>query len=255
MESRSLQCKGCGAPIEKQQIDIRRGLARCVYCGAVTDLGLAQRPAPAPAYAPAEAPAAGTPASARYERPPVPMPKNMQVSNESGLLQITYRWFNVSFVFMAFFAAFWNGFMLVWHGISLTSGAIFMSIFGLLHTAIGLGIAYYTLAGFINTTTIQAGSGWLTVQHGPLPWGGGQQLPEAELLQLYTKEHITHSRRGGVTRTYQVHAILRDKRHHKLLSGLSSPEQALYIEQELERYLGIADRPVRAELSREDFGF
>ncbi len=35
-----------------------------------------------------------------------------------------------------------------------------------------------------------------------------------------------------------------------LLTGLETPQHAMYIEQELERHLGIEDRPVRGELPR-----
>lgn len=34
----------------------------------------------------------------------------------------------------------------------------------------------------------------------------------------------------------------------KLLSGLKTSEQALYVEQEIEKYLGIKNKPVRGEL-------
>ena len=47
--------------------------------------------------------------------------------------------------------------------------------------------------------------------------------------------------------TYEVHLIDRNYKHAKLVTGLPSSEHALYLEQEIERFLHIADRPVRGE--------
>jgi hypothetical protein len=44
-----------------------------------------------------------------------------------------------------------------------------------------------------------------------------------------------------------VSALLRDGRERKIMSGLDSPEEALFVESEIEKYLGITDRPVAGE--------
>ena len=41
--------------------------------------------------------------------------------------------------------------------------------------------------------------------------------------------------------------MTRDGLRHKLISGLSEPEQALYLEQVIEQRLGLPDRPVAGE--------
>ena len=46
-------------------------------------------------------------------------------------LEIRRRWFTAAVLFLVFFCVFWNGFMIVWHGMAFASGAWFMSLFGL----------------------------------------------------------------------------------------------------------------------------
>jgi hypothetical protein len=120
------------------------------------------------------------------------------------------------------------------------------------------------LTGFLNSTTIavrsqksEVGDGpfrrseqtvnLLSIQHGPIPARGNRALSGEEISQLYCKERSTSSK-GGVSRAYEVRAILVDGRQLTLLDKLPSPDQALFIEQELERRLGIVNQPVEGEL-------
>lgn len=235
MEMVELTCTKCGAPIDSQDIHLDLGLARCAHCGTIFSL-----------KQPAASGMTGTPST---KRPPVPMPKNVEAVDTGTGLQLTYHWYSAKYIGMIIFTLFWNGFMCAWHAIALSQGAYMMSVFGLLHTAIGIGVAYYTLAGFLNRTTVTAEIGLLAVQHGPLPWPGNKQLLEEQLQQLYSKENVSHSK-NGVNYSYEVHAALHDGEPVKLLGGLDTAEQALFIEQELERYLGIVDKPVRGEIPR-----
>ncbi len=144
MELRELTCNRCGAPIAGDDLSWELGLARCAHCGTVFGLQKSDPPSVATV-----AGRSGT------ERGPVPLPERMRVYEEGGKLLLTYSWFTPTLFFMLFFAILWNGFMIFWHGISLASGAIFMSLFGLLHTAIGIGIAYYRWPDFSITRPSQ----------------------------------------------------------------------------------------------------
>jgi hypothetical protein len=87
----------------------------------------------------------------------------------------------------------------------------------------------------------------LSVTHGPLPWPGNLTLPRASLQQLFCEEQVRNGK-NGVSYSYNVVAVLQDKSRVKLVTGLDAPEQALFIEQKLERQLGIADRSVAGEM-------
>ncbi|HET6765438.1 MAG TPA: hypothetical protein VFH27_17250, partial [Longimicrobiaceae bacterium] len=56
--------------------------------------------------------------------------------------------------------------------------------------------------------------------------------------------------RNGTTITYSLHARCTDGRTVRLLSGLAEHAQALYVEQQVERHLRIADRPMPGEWGR-----
>jgi hypothetical protein len=235
MELKELACKNCGAPLKADQFVEQLAMVRCSHCHAVFTLesvlppNTANRP-----FAP---------------RPKIELPKGMHVEDLVTTLEIRRRWFNPMYVFLLFFCVFWNGFMIVWHTIAISTGAWFMSVFGLLHTAVGLGIGYCTLAGFLNTTTIRIGYGMLEVHSGPVPWGGNLSIPYDEIEQIYCEEKVHHGK-NGTSRTYNVMAVCRNKEIKTLLSGLTDAEQAMYLEQELERFLRITDRAVPGELPR-----
>jgi hypothetical protein len=212
-------------------------MARCEHCGAL----FALRGAPWGA--------AEMDASRAIPRQKVPMPKGIEVVDFGTTLEITRRWFHPMYLFLLVFCVFWNGFMVVWHGMSLLMGAWFMSCFGLFHTAVGVGLAYFTLAGLVNRTVIRADRSMIDVRHGPLPWPGSKSLPAEQIDQLYCKESVSHGNNGPQHR-YSVEVALKGNTLSTLLKGLEDAGHALYIEQELERHLGIEDRPVRGELPR-----
>jgi hypothetical protein len=66
---------------------------------------------------------------------------------------------------------------------------------------------------------------------------------------LYTKE-VVHHGKNSTTTDYTLTAVLRSGRSHDLLKGLSSPEMGFFIEQQIESYLRLEDRPIAGELAR-----
>jgi hypothetical protein len=66
------------------------------------------------------------------------------------------------------------------------------------------------------------------------------------LKQLYAKEDGYS--RSGYPISYAVHALTDEQRNIKLLAGLDTSEQALFIEQEIERVLNLRDQPVKGEI-------
>lgn len=126
---------------------------------------------------------------------------------------------------------------------------------------------YLLVAGLCNETAIEADRDSVRVVHGPLPVGAHHRFPVDQVDQLYTcrirtrvQDPLAGHRRGllrsdvlgeSIEVLYQLRLRLRSGAEHVLFDGLESPEQALYMEQELERRLGIQDRVVSGELDRE----
>jgi hypothetical protein len=194
---------------------------------------------------------AGQSPKPRRERPAVPMPAGWRATHEAGSLVITHRWFKPLFTVLVFFVCIWNSLLVKWYSIALdalsdegiTFATLLLLFFPVLHVAIGVGLSYYTLAGFLNTTSIIARPGELIVKHHPMPWLHAGSINRRQLKQLYCKEKRQQNE-GEVYYTYKLCALLKNGRERILLSNLESPDQALYIEYEMEKFLGIEDRSV-----------
>lgn len=226
-----LTCKQCGAEIDAADVNLDRMIAKCRRCNAVFSFaGMVEGGAE------------------RAKMLDVPLPSRFTIEHTGDGLVIARRWLSARVYLMAVMTVFWNGFVLFWIGTVLVARVWPMALFGSLHAGVGLFLLYTTLAGFLNTTTVRVGSSELTVKHGPLPYPGKRLEPGA-IRQLFSKRRISHGR-NSTTITYELHAVTGDGKHEKLVSGLDEEEQALFLEQEVERYLRIKDQPVRGELAR-----
>lgn len=235
-----LRCKRCNAQIHADDIHMGRLIARCRSCHAV--FGFADDVEGA-----AGAAQGGEGAGPRRQRP-VPMPEGLRVEDTGLGLRIVRSWWHPMFIFLLFFCVAWNGFLVFWFQMTASTNAPWIfKLFPIGHVAVGLGLAYFVLAGFLNRTVIEVSDRELEVRHEPLPWPGSRKLPAASLAQLYCQEHRRHGQHGSVHCTYQLHAIDTAGRKQKLLSGMSEADQALYIEQVIEDRLGIEDRAVTGE--------
>lgn len=87
----------------------------------------------------------------------------------------------------------------------------------------------------------------IEINHKPMPWFGSKRLAASDIVQLYAKEKISKNRNSTSVR-YEVHVILKNNTNMKLLGGLENSAQALYIEQEIEKYLGIEDADVKGSI-------
>lgn len=175
------------------------------------------------------------------------LPDKLEIFHRGSSMEIVRKWFGWQIVFMTVFAMFWDGFLFIWYSKVGDSEEPMAMYFPLLHIAAGIGLTYYVVAGWLNRTYIRVSCGKIAVRHGPIPWVGNKELEVSNLKQLYAKEELSRSGRG-TTATYEVHAITHNGRNIKLVSGLETSEQALYIEQEIEKCLGIEDIPVKGEI-------
>jgi hypothetical protein len=226
-----MNCKQCGAPIP---VETGKTFHRCEYCGTYTPLSFLAK--------------TETLVPESFDRPEISLPKGFTVHKSRGDLKITRDWFTLGALGLTIFCLFWNGFMAVWFSIALNQGIWAMAAFGTIHALVGLAIAYGVLASWINQTVITVTPERIEVTSGPIPVPGNTRLMTAKLKQLYTREKVS---RGKTTSySYEVHAVTHERDDKTLVSGLPTPNQALYIEQQIEAALGIEDRPVRSEVER-----
>lgn len=186
-------------------------------------------------------------AKAAQTAPRPGVPKSITVSNAGGELRIVRRWFLPAAWFLVVFCGIWDTAVLTFIGSAMASGEWGSVLFASLHATVGLLLSYLTIALFANTTRISVRRGELDVRHGPLPWLGNGTYPVRSVRQLFTKEKVTTNKNGQPSRSYEVHFIDTDSNKKKLLVGLPDPQQAWFIESEIERHLGIEDVPVEGE--------
>ncbi|MEW6283009.1 MAG: hypothetical protein AB1758_30630 [Candidatus Eremiobacterota bacterium] len=224
-----IHCPDCGGEVPASEVNVQALLAKCVPCDRLFSF--------------AEAPAV-----AERERPPVPRPASVAVNSTGEVMTLSRRWFHWGLIFLTFFCVVWDGFLLFWYGMALTQRNVpwIALVFPLGHLAVGVFLTYTTLAGYLNSTVVTVTRQSISIQHGPLPWPGNQTISLSDVDQLYCEE----IRGSKGSRTYNLNALMRDQRQLKLLTGLDQADVGRYLEQQIERWLGIQDRPVLGELPR-----
>ena len=113
-------------------------------------------------------------------------------------------------------------------------------------------MTYFGFAGMINRTHVVADTHFLRVTHKPLPSIPIHMIPVHKIKQIFVVQNgMKHEESGDTSYYYRVRAELKATGRVDLTPALKSCDQALYIEQELERFLGIEDVPVSGELGNE----
>jgi len=132
-----LNCKTCGKPILADDINIKLAIAKGGACHAV--FGFADQLG-----------SHSAPASRRAE---VPLPGGMKIDRWGPELTITRRWFSAVLLFLVFFCIAWDSFLVFWYTMAFRADAPWiMKVFPIVHVAVGVGLTYYTIAGFVNST-------------------------------------------------------------------------------------------------------
>ncbi len=187
----------------------------------------------------------------------VPIPERFTVSENPQEMSISYHWYKPVFVFLAVFCVFWNGFLVMWYSMGLTTFSnqgdpvtwIFF-LFPLIHVAVGIGLIYYTMAGFVNQTTITADRYGLKIDIQPIKYFfGATQLDKNDIKQLYVVEEKTRQKGGDYSYSYALKVLDTQNRSKKLLT-LDSLDEARYLENKLESYYKIVDTPIEGEFPK-----
>lgn len=239
MSGGALKCRRCFAEYRSDDVDLKLALARCQFCKTVTDLGgrsvqLPSNPAPVVVE--------------KVERQ-VPRPERYSLSQTASGIVIHWRWFGAHVIPMAFFAAVWCGFLVFWNTTAIASGASMMALFSVLHVGVGLYLILNVLAGFLNSTTITVSHGEVELKTAPIHFlvAKNVRLTASNVDQFFCEMRVRHGKHS-VTYTYTLCAVSKDGKKLRLIKNLRQPDEALWMEYELEKALGIADRPVPGEL-------
>ncbi|MGB1287357.1 MAG: hypothetical protein ACPG7F_12535, partial [Aggregatilineales bacterium] len=233
-----LYCRQCGAEIKAENVNLGKMIAKCDTCNAVFSF--------ADMYDDIEPKAKK---SKRELYADVAMPNNMTLVENEKEMRIERKWFGCSTAMLLFFAIIWNGmiFGIFLPAVGLSGADDFPILFLVPFMAVGIGMGYMGIAGLVNSTTVYVNDHEISIKHAPLPIpGGNKYLDAANIEQLFTKMHVSHSD-NGTNYTYSLNVIKTDGTRQKIIGSLDKAEQALYMEQEIERFSGIENLPVKGE--------
>jgi len=226
----NIACPSCRTPVDARDIDRATSLARCRVCDS--------------RFSYATAPATG---SAPRRWAPVGQPRNVVMGERGGELTITWRWYSPKYIVTALFCVIWFGLLAVVYGIAIANRNPYLLVLPVLHVVLGALMAYGTLGGFLNTTTVRIDGSRLRVRHHPLPWPGNADYPIARVRQLYCQQTITR-RRSGTYYGYSLRALMHDGTRATIIDGVDTPELPLFLEQHAEAWMRIPDARVPGEM-------
>jgi hypothetical protein len=177
----------------------------------------------------------------------VGLPDGFRVEEGTAGLRILWHPPRFIGVGVAVFSIFWD-FMLYSMLRQFTSGGAprwFLLFMGL-HLAAGVILPYVALVFLLNTSVLEVGRGTLRVKQHPLPWIGNRRLRTTDIAQLFATRVETSRRRVS----YRVMARLTSGREVALVKHLWDDRQARFLEQTIEKRLGLPDVRVAGELPR-----
>lgn len=222
-------CPLCSGELMSRGVDADFGLSRCQDCNVRFELSSLARAGGSPAEAPP------------VRRRVVPLPSLAQVERTADRLHLRMVFSGVlhkmglgAVLLLAPCIGLFAPSLHAQHG-PVVSGPFFGMV---------LGLAYLALAGILNSRHVELTPGRLSIRVGPIPWNRRVDVRSSQLVQLYCVTHAQPDGYGGESYSYEVLAILTGERRLSLVQGLSTLPEALWIEQEIETFLGIRDERV-----------
>lgn len=172
---------------------------------------------------------------------PVAKPDKIHCSSSAGRLEMRWSWRDPSMAFLAVWLLIWDGVCSVFVAAGLAQVAkghlAGLGVFLIPHVWIGIIMTYYFLTMLMNQTTWICDKNTLQVNSGPLPWPGATKTYNCrDFEQLFVL-----ARRHKNSTTYLLQATMKGASDVTLAKS-SDKKRMDYLEQELEKFLGIVNR-------------
>jgi hypothetical protein len=181
-----------------------------------------------------------------HTRPDVPvaLPDGFQIEDDGLERRISWRWFSWYAMRGIIFAAIFSvPFAFVFYAYinspdkSWPAPAVAITLLLALPPAATI---YGWFAYLVNRTTLRVEAARVSVQHGPLPWLGAKDVAMADIDAVVSERAIndSDSSDGSIFQPreiYLVKLILKSGKTRRFVTGLLSPDQALFIEQQIRK--------------------
>ncbi len=224
-----LTCPNCNFFVAAKDINISKTIAKCENCNHVFSFE--------------------DDFDFREGRPEMLIPEGMEVLNLRSELDIEVKWTKSIQPMMVVFTLVWNLFLLPFVIGGIMAGQAQILLFAGAHIAVGLGLLYNIFAQLFNRTNISVTDKRIEINTRPFPTPGKSkiELDADDLDQLYVTKYVSSTTNGVPSYAYALYAIDKNGTKFILIKGLNKESQ-LYIEQEIERYLQIKDRPIQGSI-------
>lgn len=235
MNNRGIKCPKCGELVEIIDVTETIRMGKCPKCNHSFSVNFPEE-------------------VARDARPPVARPKGFDVKVTGGEVSISWKWYKPRFALILIVGMAWTGVLMF--GLMQNMDKIGVEdplplMMFITFTGIGGGLIYWALCGFVNETIVTAGNGVLRIEHKPLWWPGARVIKAENIAQLYGIKRVHQNRDGTEYIYYEVMMARKGSSlHQRIVGQLESPDEALYIEQQVEKNLGIVNQRVNGEILR-----
>lgn len=190
-------------------------------------------------------------------RPEIIMPQGIEMLKLRRSMELVIDWYHAtpkSGIIGLLSGSFsWNLLLIpliIWMALS---GHFLMLLFFSGHVVTGALLLLYLTAKLFNKTRITVESEGIQIEHQPIktPWNRSQFIGKDSIQQLFVSRYRERlqTKSKKTVEAYALSAVLSDGKTVELVRGLNKETQ-LYLEQEIERYLGIRDEVVSAEIDR-----
>lgn len=232
------ECSACGKPLARAMVTAEYGIARC-ECGVINDLASIYRSARA-------ALKRREPEDKAARATRLPTLSHFLVRELPGALDIS--WMDRNPLRFGLVPAF-----------AVMPYALAATQWGWVAVAAPLlGVGGASIAAFVYGLVQSRGRLHITVtktelkvHRSPLPWPT-RTIRRDQLLQLFVRESGIRDADGGYAdREWWLAAMLKGKKQLALTPPFEDPSMPRFLEQRLERYLGIKDRPVEGEAPKD----
>lgn len=228
-----LNCPECEADIKYRDINIDKAIAKCHRCNTVFDFEKIL-------------------VSTDNPKEKVFLPESMQAFYmATGFdLEISWRKSTPNFRFFLFFTILWNGFVSIFLIIAMVSGGFEVFWFMAFHIIVGVLLLYYVIAVYLNKTYIGVSQWDLTVEHKPLPMPFFKtlEIPSNTIEQVFVERYVASKTNGRPDYAFAVLLLQKENsKPIKIMKGLKTLDQGRFVEQEIEKFLHIKDKPMPGE--------
>ncbi|MGL1921446.1 MAG: hypothetical protein OCD03_10525 [Hyphomicrobiales bacterium] len=177
------------------------------------------------------------------------LPEKLTIDYYDDYMHIQKKWFTLGTLLLTGLLVIWMGiFWRVMIAMAPNFNDIKLSIAIILPVSflmISLFLIYACAASWLNKTDIFVSQSLMEVRIGPLPWRGNLKATTEQIEQFYIVKKITKNKNTTKIRfTVMFKAIERER---ALIKGIEIFENAKFIEQKIEQYLGIENIAVENE--------